>query len=295
LKFRQEKAPIRWPYYPEPDFDAILQGYRTELSTTTLLFPVAGLRCVDAIGRLAGCRLLLLVGDKARSTVAQLEGHDSLSLRLAGSFSGMVNIDAIARWVMQQGGAAAMRTPSYERFDTYCFMLGGIGDGGETEAAFAKHVQCFGPNEFHWIESAIRHSEAQWEPRAMLSLLALSRYDPYLVLRLEPALYDAVGTAGAGERAQFVLALEKSRANIFPPADPWDMPVAIGRLFQTLGEPQAALDCYAESVARHGPRSALAYRISRCHGDLGDTEGAVASLREALELGRREGGAHRED
>lgn len=72
MQFHRDSSPAGWPYYPEAGFDTILKEYARALKSATFLFPVAALRCLEALRRLTGGRLLLLVSDKARTTPQQL-------------------------------------------------------------------------------------------------------------------------------------------------------------------------------------------------------------------------------
>ncbi len=282
LHFKQQMAPITWPYYPEPIFDSIINSYASDLNEATLLFPVAALRCIDAVRALAQGNLLLLLSDKARSSVAHLEGHKGLSLTLTGTFSSTVNVDAFARWFAAQGGTVKMPMPAQEHFDTFGLLFGKIGEHGATEAAFEKHVRSFGPAAYWGIAREIMNTNPRLGPRAMLGLLALSRYDPYFIMRTEDSLLDAIGKSKAEEKEQFVAALEKSLERIY--SDDRDVFFTLGRLFQRLGEERRALTCYAESIRKHGKRSSIFYNMSVCHGELGNRDEALDWFRQAVEL-----------
>ena len=284
MHFRQERTPVHWPYYPERVFDDILREYECALHSAVFLFPVVGLRCLDALRRMAGGRLLLLVSDKARIAASQLEGRLSLSMALSGSFATTVNLDAIARWTRRAGGTVHHQPVPNEHFDTYAFVLGNSSRRSDTARAFRRYACDFSPSVFWSLARELHAGKAELGPRAMLALIRLGCFDPHLIEHAGDQLLAAASSCRDDERKVFVDALERVWSNAFPVAGRHDIAFTLARLFRRLGRPERALELYRASIETHGPHCSTLGNMGACHEALGDEQAALAAYRAALEL-----------
>lgn len=99
-------------------------------------------------------------------------------------------------------------------------------------------------------------------------------------------MLEAVDAADAGERDDFLTALEKAWANYYPPGGRRrrDAPFLFGRLFRQLGQAEKALTCYRASLTEYGAHCSTLRNMGACHEDLGEHGQALAHYRRALEL-----------
>jgi hypothetical protein len=104
------------PHYQEPELQRLLADYQHTLSDTHLLFPAAGLRCLQRLKALSQEGMLVLSADMGDHTLAALQGKSAPSLIRHGSFSMNVNLHAFKNFCEQTGGIAlptgAIASPS---------------------------------------------------------------------------------------------------------------------------------------------------------------------------------------
>ena len=110
-------APVSsFEYYSgeDADLNAILRDLQTDLAADfaasvaaglpppsgySVLVPVGGLRCLRYFLRLSHGNLLFLLGDKSYSSLLELQGLREPHLAVHGSFSAMVNLEVVRRWI----------------------------------------------------------------------------------------------------------------------------------------------------------------------------------------------------
>ena len=97
-------------YYEEPAWNAVLEHYRDSLPDTAILFPISALRCIERLKALTEGRMMLLIGDMGQSREEDLIGRTEPDLNVHGSFSLMVNYDALGRAVRHMS-CSSIRIP----------------------------------------------------------------------------------------------------------------------------------------------------------------------------------------
>ncbi|CAE8587877.1 unnamed protein product, partial [Polarella glacialis] len=93
----------------------------------TALVPIGGFKLLEAVGRLSGNRLLFLVGDKGHQDPAEFKGWRAPHLAVHGSFSFMVNFDAL-RIFFEHLGGFSQHTPYQDSFQCGVYSLGRSSD-----------------------------------------------------------------------------------------------------------------------------------------------------------------------
>jgi hypothetical protein len=94
-------------YYPDARLNEILRSYTESCSPGSFLFPVGAFRSISNLLTLSGNRLLLLATDKGFGTRDSINGLSQVPYTPhTGSFSYMVNFEAIGSFFRRQNGAA---------------------------------------------------------------------------------------------------------------------------------------------------------------------------------------------
>jgi hypothetical protein len=122
VAFSRRRASL--PYYGDPDWDFILEGWAREIDEGAALFPIDALHAVRAFERASGGRLLLIVGDKGDPESDALPGLTEPSLVFHGSVSLPVSFRAIARYVERRGGFALELEPRSPFFGASVYAMG---------------------------------------------------------------------------------------------------------------------------------------------------------------------------
>ena len=279
LRFTQQLVPTRADVYPEPDFNDVLTEYRTQLDRGTFLFPVGPLRLLRAIGAMAPKGVLTLVADKGNMSIRDYVDNRSIDICETGAFSSTVNFDAIARWTANNDGHAKLPVVANPRLDIVAFVQGKIGQYGETELAYRRSIEALGPHHLHWLVNAVLESPPDMTPRAMLSLLRASHFDPRVLLSLGDMFATKFEDAKPLERTALAVALVQCANNGFAFQGKDRLHWVIGKLFRRLGLAGRALECFEKAEA---PVAELACESAMCHIQLGDREVALDVIRQAL-------------
>ena len=274
-------APIeRRPYYEEADIDSILEEYPQRMSSGRFGFPVATLRCIRRLLALSGGQMLLLSTDKGYNHLHQLDGRDSTSLTRHGSFSFMVNYDAIGRYVVQQGGTALLSTARTGTLEGGAFLFG-PGDHSQTRAAFRDHIEALSPADFFQLYQALISLES---PSLSLSLtiLRMSNFDPVVFHRLHIKMLAPAAVALPSLKQVLRDSLDRVWKNFYPIGPSQDVPFAIGRTLHRMGHLSSALGRYQSSLDIYGPHAATFYNMGSCFHQLGELSLAVDYLERSL-------------
>ncbi len=287
LAFNRTATPVKFPYYNEPDLDSVLKSYSTTLKSATFLFPVSALRFMEKVGQMSGGRMLMIVSDKAYIRTDQLEGQNGLNLAVTGSFSAIINLDAVARWIGEHGGVVKVPDSASSHFDTYAFLLRHTGDFVNLSDAFSRAVDDLGPASYWAVAENVMHHTGGFTLRALLGFLKLSCYDPYLVMAMKESLLQAANEADVEGGERLYSALSKVWGNYYPMGGNRarrDVAFLLGRLFRRLRKPERSLECFRASMEEFGAHCSVLRNIGICYEELGEKEEALSYYREASRL-----------
>ncbi len=272
------------PYYGAEDLDRILAEYSAELPETSVLFPVAALRCLRNLERLSGGRLLLLSGDKGSSGAAALAGRAEPRLTLHGSFSLSVNYHAIGRWFAHQGGELLSASSESANLNVSAGLLGTPADGWvETRLAFEEAIERRGPDDFFSVKKGIEATYESWSLERLLGWLRLSGWDHNVFLGCFPVLLQRIGEAPGTYGEELARAARRIWETYFPLPEPWDLAFHLGVLLLAVARPAEAIDFFLHSLRLYGREPTTTFNLALCHHLLGDRRQALAWIDHTLE------------
>lgn len=174
LVLAYEPLPFQEPYEVE-SYNQILEGYEAELPDTVLTFPKVGLDCIRFWEQYG--RVLLLTADRGYSLFESLAAQDDPLPNLHGSFSMMVNYNAISEYVWLQDGEVCQAMHYQNNLQVVAYMLGEVPKGGlETFKAFDSAVVNGGPDDFFAIKQLV---EQQYDTMFLPQLLSFLRWSGY--------------------------------------------------------------------------------------------------------------------
>ncbi len=155
LTLHYEPIPTEKPHYAEPLYEQILDDYESALLDARFSFPNVGLDCLRFWQGDNG-RLLLLTSDRGYSQLDDLLGQDDPLPNLHGSFSLMVNYQAISQYVLYKEGVVCQTAHYQDNIQVLAYLLGDIPQTAqETRLAFAQAVGQGGPDNFFALKSVI--------------------------------------------------------------------------------------------------------------------------------------------
>lgn len=271
-------------YYGAEDLDRILAEYAAELPETSVLFPVAALRCLRNLERLSGGRLLLLSGDKGSSGAAALAGRAEPRLALHGSFSFSVNYHAIGRWFAHRGGELLSASKESANLNVSVGLLGTPPGGWvETRLAFEEAIERRGPDDFFSVKKGIEATYESWSLERLLGWLRLSGWDHNIFLGCFPVLMKRIGEAPGTHVEELVRAARRIWETYFPLPEPWDLSFHLGVLLLAIARPSEAVHLFLHSLRLYGREPTTTFNLALCHHLLGDRQGALAWIDHTLE------------
>jgi hypothetical protein len=284
IEIEWEELPAAEAPYGDPELDRILHRYAARLDDTTILFPCAALGCVRDLARLADGRLLLLTGDKGYASEELLGGRTAPEMAVHGSFSLMVDYNAIGQWCEHRGGSFLHTSHLYSSLTVVACLLG-TPPGGlvETRLAFDEAVERQGPDDFFDLKKAIDLRYEDWSLEQILAWLRFCGWDSNVFLACLPALSKHAEPAPGLLQHEIHRAVQEIWRTHFPIREPDDLAFHLGVLLCKIQCYEDALGLFHESVGRYGANPATLFNIALCLFHLGDPEAARAAVDQALE------------
>lgn len=280
----------RLPYYRHAALDGVLSDYLESLDDCEMLFPIDGLCCIDWFARMAGGPLLVLCGDKGYRTDAELkEGRGThLTPHAHGSFSTMVNFNAIERFAKRLGGFAMHSPQSDIGFTVSGFVLGAPAEAAvETRLAFTDAMSSLGPRHFQTTLDELKRRWSDPSVPAVTSLLRLANHDQDVFLRFAPVLTRKAGRINREAQADLAHTLEQVWERYYPMTE--DEPVAftIGLVYHAMRRYDDARRYFERALEIEGDDAVTHYNIALCHEACGRLEPAIEAYERALARDRR--------
>lgn len=268
----------------EPELQRLLANYQRTLNDTHLLFPVAGLRCLQRLRALSQPGLLLLSADKGDLDLEALQGESLPSLVHHGSFSLSVNYHAFKMFCEQHGGVALLPSREREHVNVICLLL--LEEATryqETQEVYQRSVQDFGPDDFYTLIQQARQHLVQMSAAEILTYVHFSHYDSHQFGRyFLPRLLELVPDLNVAERQ----AVREAMANVwemyFPLGEELDLADQIARLLYALDDYSQAITYLEHSIEIYGPYTGTLSNLAACYQLVGQPERAQTLLHNVL-------------
>ncbi|WP_160035641.1 tetratricopeptide repeat protein [Paenibacillus sp. An7] len=176
LRYEHRRAPeYEQEAYPYRDVIAV---YQEELEESHILFPAAGLTCLERLNQLSQEGFVLITADKGEHLLDYWRFSEPPELIMHGSFSLTANYHALQQ-VFEQRGAEALFSPHhYRNINVGCILKLDQPQGySNTRLAYRRFIERFGPDEFYsmkeWVDQRIDSMGMQ----QILSFWRLGGYD----------------------------------------------------------------------------------------------------------------------
>jgi tetratricopeptide (TPR) repeat protein len=283
LQVHYDDEEIVVPPYAEPWLQRLMADYQRELRDAYVLFPAAGLRCLRTLAEFSTHGALILSADKGNHRMAALDGTPAPNLVRHGSVSLTVNYHAFTHACVEAGGVALVPNSHSSINVVGLLMLADADRHRETQIAYRRHVQEFGPDSFYSITKHARQTIPQMSAEDILAYLRLSRHDSHQFGRYLPRLMELAPEFDAATRQDVAAAIEFVWEMYFPLGEDLDLANRIAGLLYAMDDHAGALTYFERSMAIYGPDTGTLYNIAACYGLLGESGTAVEVLRKVLE------------
>jgi len=284
IKIENQEKEIENNYYDNEIYNKILETYQTHFTETYFLFPIMALEAAHRLKMLSSGKMLLLSSDKAYSTLAEQDELDFPELAFHGSFSVMVNFDAISRAFKSWGGDALLQT-SREGITTAAFTSGiQFSSFLETRFALEESIEGFSPGDYFLLHDQICGEGTKVSLEVYAALLCMSRWDPYVYDQVVSQICELLEEADYNTLEYLSKNMKKIAANFYFVPGAEDTLFNIGLFFHESEQYEQALPFYQESLRLYGELHVTLYNLAICYYELDNFEEAYRLFCRSLEL-----------
>ena len=270
-------------YYSDEHFETVLKTYEEDLESGAFFFPIGSLRVIRQLRALCNDKLLLLTSDKGHIDLEEFEDEDHPELDFHGSFSVMVNYNAIARYFKNLGGDYFMQCPR-DAIVTGAFLLGSDMKAlPEFQFALDQMVSEFSPADYFNIYENIESDPDKCKIDTLASALSLSRWDPGLYDDISERISALIDDADGDLINYLKRYLHRVAENYYHMPGSNDTIFEVGTFFQEVSEFETAL-LYFKLSRQYFPSTwELEFNCGYCEFHLENYDNAIVYLNKALE------------
>lgn len=168
LEYEQETYPYR----------NVISLYEEQLEDSHILFPAAGIACLERLNQLSQSGFLLITADKGDHLLDSWKFAEPPELILHGSFSLTANYHAMNYFYEQKGAAVLFPPHHYKNINVGCILhMNQPMTYANLRLAYRRSIERFGPDDFFsmkwWVDLQLESMELP----QILSFWRLGGYD----------------------------------------------------------------------------------------------------------------------
>ncbi len=286
VKVEYESVEIGADYYDDPHYNAVLDDYKQGLTESHFLFPVATLDAMKRLEAIFNGKMLILCSDKGYSTLEEQDELEYPELAFHGSFSVMVNFDAIARYFKKSGGDAMLQTQR-EGITSAVFASGiHFSDFPETSLALEQYIEGFSPGDYFVLHEQVCEQSAKAKLEVLASLLSMSHWDPYVFDQINERICELLDedTDPDPDIVEYLSQnMQKIADNFYFVPEVEDCFCNIALFFHEAEKFEEAIPFYIQSLKYFGDAHVVLYNLGICHYELDNLEKSLDFLKRSLE------------
>ncbi|GGA34377.1 hypothetical protein [Paenibacillus physcomitrellae] len=285
LRYEHRRAPeYEQETYPYRD---VISIYQEHLEDSHILFPAAGLTCLERLNLLSQAGFVLITADKGDHLLDQWKFAEPPELILHGSFSLTANYHAIQYFFEQRGALALFPPHHYKNINVGCILhLDKPMEYVNSRLAYRRCMERFGPDDFFnmkvWID---RHVESMGMPE-LLSFWRLGGYDAEFFIQSAKRISNLLPDANDDEKQDLLRGIQKMWSSYYVMEQRYDLALDAGLLLFEM-EMYEQSKRYLEISVKQDPDevvSTVYYCLAICCFELEIEEDAWTYVRKLLEL-----------
>ncbi|MDF2653105.1 MAG: tetratricopeptide repeat protein [Paenibacillus sp.] len=229
LHYKHRRAPeYEQETYPYRD---VIAMYQEQLEDSHVLFPVAGLTCLERLNQLSQKGSLLITADKGDHLIENWKFAEPPELILHGSFSITVNFHAIQQ-VMEKNGALALFPPHhYKNINLGCILnMERPMDYCQTRLAYRRCIERFGPDEFYSLKEWVDLNLDSMGLQQILSFWRLGGYDAEFFIQSTKRVSSLIIDANDEEKQDIVRGIQLMWSSYYVMEQRYDIALEAGLL-----------------------------------------------------------------
>lgn len=275
---------IQMPYYNNPHMDKILAYYHQNIKEGTFLIPTGAFAAIDLLRGLSNDRVYIISSDKGYTCKDALEGLATPHIAFHGSFSMMVNFDAIGRYVENIGGEALLASNN-EGMKTNVLSIGKhFKDMPDAKWAYDHYATHFCTKEFLLIKNEMIGNANSLDGQQIMALLKLSYWDTDIFMAMSAALGNQLSKCSQFFLKELREGLLEVHANFYFMPNYKNILFELGRTYHVLGDFPEAIAKYNESMICFGDDASVLFNIGLCHYYQDDKANAITYFKKTLAL-----------
>jgi len=250
-----------------------------------MLFPIGAFNCMAWFRKVARAPMLVICGDKGYRSDAELKAGVGafLSLHAKGSFSTMVNLNAIGRVVTRRGGLA-LHAPLHDLTFTVSAFLTGAKPAAAIETRFAYDAALAGVGPRHY-QTTLDELKRRWSDPSVPSALAIIRladFDQDVFMRFAHVLQRKGQRQQSDTRADLIAALEAVWQRFYPLSAKEPVVFTIGQIQFALRRFAEARRFFERALVLEEDDAKTRYNIALCSQALGAFDRALVEFDAAI-------------
>lgn len=279
----------RAPAYEEEHFayHDVINLYRQELEDSHILFPAAGLECLERLNRLSRAGFLLITADKGDHRLENWKFAEPPELILHGSFSLTANYHAIQHVMEQRGAHALFTSHYYKNLNVGCIlMLEDPMSYANTRLAYRRSIERFGPDEFFSLKEWVDRHLDTMGLQQLLSFWRLGGYDAEFFIQSAKRFSSLLQEAGDEEMADIQRGIHRMWSSYYVMEQRYDLALDAGLLLFEM-EMYEDAKVYLEAsldADEDDPVPTVLYCLAICSYELEILDLALEYTRKALVL-----------
>ncbi|KPV57349.1 hypothetical protein QJ48_22645 [Paenibacillus sp. A3] len=285
LHYKHRRAPeYEQETYPYRDVIAL---YQEQLEDSHILYPVAGLTCLERLNQMSQEGFLLITADKGDHLLENWKFAEPPELILHGSFSLTANYHAIQQ-VMEQNGALALFPPHhYKNINIGCIInMDTPMDYIQTRLAYRRFIERFGPDEFFSLKEWVDLNLDSMELQQILSFWRLGGYDAEFFIQSTKQVSSLLQDANDQEKQDIFRGIQLMWSSYYVMEQRYDIALEAGLLLfemEMYGDSKRFLEI---SIYEDQEKivSTVYYCLAICCFELELDEDALRYVRKLLEL-----------
>ncbi|MCJ8010707.1 tetratricopeptide repeat protein [Paenibacillus sp. KQZ6P-2] len=265
----------------------VIDLYRQELEDSHILFPAAGLECLERLNRMSQAGFLLLTADKGDHRLENWKFAEPPELILHGSFSLTANYHAIQHVFEQRGAQSLFTTHYYKNLNVGCIlMLDGPTKYANTRLAYRRSIERFGPDEFFSMKEWVDRNLDTMGLQQLLAFWRLGGYDAEFFIHSTNRISSLLPDASDEEMLDIQRGIHRMWSSFYVMEQRYDLALDAGLLLFEMDMFEDAKYFLEASLEadEDEPVPTVLYCLAICSYELGMMDSALAYTREALVL-----------
>lgn len=270
--------------YDDPHLQHMLKVYLSKHRNASLLVPIGGILAIQNLKAMTGGKLFMICGDKAYNHDEELAGLRDPHVAIHGSFSFMVNFNAVKLFVDHSGGFA-LHSPFLDGFKCAGFLVGY--DRAELpELRYAWHdtMDTFGPDNFSTLQRCIKDETMTPSAKLGLATIRMSQYDSDVFFKFKQVLIDKAPFMTEKQQHDLRRDMLAVYECYYPLQRSKDIAFEIGRLFMGLKRYAEAVKYFVASQTYCGEHHVSWYNMGICHSYTDELDKSLNCFQRSLEI-----------